>query len=268
MTIKPASEPGGDAFTWLGQAGFLLELGGRRILVDPWVSPFEGRLAPIPPLPLVAEAIDTILVTHEHLDHLDQAFLPVLVERCPHVRLVLPAAIGSQVEGVLEPSRIHRVTPGDTYDLDGLRLTVVPAIHGVTMDDAYGDGSSLGAGPRFVGYVLHGEACVYHAGDTLVTADILEVVSGLGVDVALLPINGRNAQREASGFVGNMDAREAVELATGIGARSLVPYHWDGVRGNTADPAEAVVGAGARLAVHVPRHFSRVTVRSGCEPRR
>ena len=105
------------------------------------------------------------------------------------------------------------------------------------MDDAYGDGSELGEGPRFVGYVLGGEpAPCTTPGDTIVTDALREALDPLGIDVALLPINGRDAERESRGIVGNMDAAEAVELAVAIGASTLVPYHWDGFAGNTVPP--------------------------------
>ena len=148
--------------------------------------------------------------------------------------------------------------PGDVLDLGGVECRVVPAIHGVTMDDAYGDGSALGEGPRFVGYVLGGGRRVYHAGDTIVTDALREALDPLGIDVALLPINGRDAEREARGIVGNMDAAEAVELAVAIGASTLVPYHWDGFAGNTVPPGATADLAAGRLHVVVPSRFGAI----------
>ena len=58
---------------------------------------------------------------------------------------------------------------------------------------------------------------------TIVTDALLEAIEPLGVEVALLPINGRDEEREARGIVGNMDAVEAVELALAIGASVLAP---------------------------------------------
>ena len=77
----------------------------------------------------------------------------------------------------------------------------------------------------------------------------------LGIEIALLPINGRDDEREALGIVGNMDAAEAVELAAEIGASILVPMHWDGFAGNTVEPHEAVEAARGRLRVIVPAPF-------------
>ena len=57
--------------TWLGQAGFLVEAGGARLLVDPFFSEHEGGMFPPPPIDVFGARIDRVLVTHEHLDHLD-----------------------------------------------------------------------------------------------------------------------------------------------------------------------------------------------------
>jgi L-ascorbate metabolism protein UlaG (beta-lactamase superfamily) len=150
------------------------------------------------------------------------------------------------------------VQPYDTVGLDGVEAHVVPACPGVTMEDAYGDGSAVGGVPRFVGYALGAPPRLYHAGDTVVTDELSSALYELRVDTALLPINGRDAEREALGIVGNMDAAEAVELALAVGATRLVPYHWDGFAGNTVSPDGAVAAAAGRLTVTVPTRFAPV----------
>lgn len=256
-------ERGSRRLTWLGQAGFRIDFEGTSIVIDPWVSPHEARLVPPPPLELVADGIDWLLVTHEHLDHLDLPFLPRLRERSPAARVVLPAPLVPLVEDVVPAELIVPVEPHESLDLDGLAIDVVPAVHGVTMEDAYGDGSSLGGAPRFVGYVLGDRRRLYHAGDTIVTPDVRAALEPLDVDLALLPINGRDAEREARGIVGNMDAAEAVQLALEIGARALVPIHWDGFAGNTVPPGSAVDAAAAQLHVVVPARFSSLELPAG-----
>jgi L-ascorbate 6-phosphate lactonase len=244
--------------TWLGQAGFLVAVGGRRVLIDPWVSSHEGRLIPSPSLEMVADAIDAVLVTHEHLDHLDLGFLPTLVERSPDVRLVLPSAITDQVSHIAPPDQVIGVVPGARVSLVDIDLDVVSAHHGVTMENAYGDGTASGGLPRFVGYVIHTDAgAVYHAGDTIYHAGLVEALAGADIKLALLPINGRDAFREEAGLVGNLNACEAVELARRIGARVVVPYHWDGFAGNTARPGEVSDAAATDSTVHV-LHLARM----------
>jgi L-ascorbate metabolism protein UlaG (beta-lactamase superfamily) len=241
--------------TWLGQAGFRLDVDGVCFVVDPWASAHELRLVPPPPTALAAEGVDWLLVTHEHLDHLDVNFVPVVLERSPNAKLVLPVPLAPLVRDVVPHDRLVTVQPGDVLDLGGVEVRVVPAFHGVTTDHEYGDGSELGEGPRFVGYVLGRERRVYHAGDTLATDVLRYALEPLQVDVALLPINGRDAEREGRGIVGNMDAAEAVDLALAIGASSLVPYHWDGFAGNTVAPGAVADLAAGRLHVMVPARF-------------
>ena len=246
--------------TWLGQAGFRLDLDGTSLVVDPWVSPHENKLIPAPPLELAADGVTALLVTHEHFDHLDLGFLPTLLERSPSATVVLPEALLGLVEDVVPEPQIVAVNPHDVLEVGGIEVDVVPAIHGVTMDDAYGDGSSLGGLPRFVGYAFRGDPSVYVAGDSIVTDDVTDALLRLEVGTALLPINGRDAEREARGIVGNMDAREAVELALAIGATRLLPYHWDGYAGNTVPPGSAADAAGARIEVVVPARFGVVSL--------
>jgi L-ascorbate 6-phosphate lactonase len=164
------------------------------------------------------------------------------------------------VEGVVPKSQIISVNPHDVVEVAGIEIDVVPAIHGVTMDDAYGDGSSLGGGPRFVGYAFRGQPSVYVAGDTIVTDEVASSLSRLEIEVAMLPINGRDPEREAQGIVGNMDAGEAVELALATGATRLLPYHWDGYAGNTVAPGTVVDAAAARIEVVVPARFRAVAL--------
>jgi L-ascorbate metabolism protein UlaG (beta-lactamase superfamily) len=241
--------------TWLGQAGFRIDAGGTSFVVDPWATPHEHRLIPPPPLALAAEDIDCVLVTHEHFDHLDLPFLAVILERSPTAAVVIPEALAPLVEHVVPELQLVAVNPHDRIDVGGLSVDVVPALHGVTMEDAYGDGSAIGGLPRFVGYVLEADRRIYHAGDTIVTEELAAALRPLRVDVAMLPINGRDSEREARGIVGNMDPAEAVELALDIRATRLVPYHWDGFYGNTIPPGTVVDAAAARLHVVVPARF-------------
>ena len=244
--------------TWLGQAGFRIELDGTVAVVDPWLSSHQDRLIPVAPLELAADGADVLLVTHEHLDHLDLPFLPTFLERSPDAPIVMPRAIAPLVVDVVPESRLVLVDPGATIDVAGLEIHATPATHAVETTHEYGDGSALGGLARFVGYVLGRERRIYHAGDTLVTDELADALRPLDIEVALLPINGRDAEREERGIVGNMAAVEAVELALTIGASTLVPYHWDGFVGNTVSPDTAVHEARGRLDVLVPEHFRPV----------
>ena len=97
--------------TWLGQAGFRFEAAGRRILVDPFFSEHEGRRYPPPP---VEGDVDWLLVTHEHLDHLDPASLRAVAERSRDLT-------------------VHAVHPRDGYTDDPRFVGYVLELDGVTL---------------------------------------------------------------------------------------------------------------------------------------
>jgi L-ascorbate metabolism protein UlaG (beta-lactamase superfamily) len=110
------------------------------------------------------------------------------------------------------------------------------------MADAYGFGRELSGGLyRFLGFVIDdGVVRVYHAGDTIAYDGQAERLRRLGVDVALLPINGRDHFREAAGIVGNLDHREAACLAADARVDVLVPMHYDTFASNRGYPSHLV----------------------------
>ncbi len=125
------------------------------------------------------------------------------------------------------------------------------------MADAYTFGRELSGGLyRFLGFVVDdGVARVYHAGDTIAYDGQAERLRALNVDVALLPINGRDHYREAAGIVGNLDHREAARLAADAKVDLLVPMHYDAFASNRGYPSHLVDFIGREelpVAVLVP----------------
>jgi L-ascorbate 6-phosphate lactonase len=240
--------------TWLGQAGFRFEAGERAILVDPFFAQHEARTYPPPPVDDLAGGIDWLLVTHEHLDHLDPYSLREVAARSDGLTIVAPAPLEPLVREACPDTAFTGVARGDRLELAGAcTLTVVPAVHGLEPADGYADD------PRFVGYVLELDGvAVYHAGDTIATDSLVAALAPVRIDVALLPVNGRGYFREREGLVGNLDVRDAVALAAEVGARVLVPIHWDLFEGNTEMPGRVVDAA---VEVDAPLHV--VTLRRG-----
>jgi L-ascorbate 6-phosphate lactonase len=252
---------------WLGQSGFLVRRPAGDILIDPWFSEHELREAPAPRIEDLPGPVAWVLATHEHGDHLDLPALPALLLRHPEARLVLPAPLVARATEVLPADRVIGVQPGSTVQGPGVRITAVHAWHGVTVTDGYADGHGPGGDQPtpFCGYVMDLEGIVlYHAGDTILGGGMVEELRPLRVDVALLPVNGRDAEREAAGILGNLWPDEAVELATAIGARWLVPMHFEMVRGNTISPeqvSEAASRAEGGPLVVLPVRDGRLTLR-------
>jgi L-ascorbate 6-phosphate lactonase len=226
------------SLTWIGQAGFLVRTPATRLAVDPFLSDHPDRRFPSPVGVDDLAGTDLVLATHEHLDHLDGPALAALLERDDRVRVVVPApALPQAAEAGLDPDRLVGVRPGEPVDAGDVTVHPVPALHGVHVADAYAHGlPEDGDAVRYLGYVLEtADGRVYHAGDTLRWDGQAELLRQLRVDVALLPINGRDAEREARDIVGNLDAGEALALARDAGVGTVVPMHYDLMDGNLGD---------------------------------
>jgi L-ascorbate metabolism protein UlaG (beta-lactamase superfamily) len=228
---------------WLGQAAMLVRIGDQVVFLDPFLSAHPARLVlPIAGLTGVS-GIDVILCTHEHWDHLDLPTVVALASGARAPRVIVPEPLVAMVcKAGVSADQVIGAQPGRPITSAGLTIHPVPAQHGVHVADAYSFGSELSGGlVRYLGYVIDsGDVRVYHAGDTLRYDGHAEELERMRVDVALLPINGRDAQREAQDIVGNLDERDALGLATDAHVRLLIPMHFDMFARNPGDPAVLV----------------------------
>jgi L-ascorbate metabolism protein UlaG (beta-lactamase superfamily) len=245
--LRAVPEAGGRAaLVWLGQAGFAIRAGGATLLVDPFLSPHPKRRYETGLPPSAATGVDVVLCTHEHVDHFDAESVPAIATASPGAVFVVPSPIVDLVtEAGVAADRVVGLQPGAPAELGPVTAHAVPARHGVTMEDAYGFGEALSDGLiRFLGYVLDVDGVrIYHAGDTIHYEGMEAGLRPFDLDLALLPVNGRHAEREARGIVGNLNEREAAWLAAEIGARTLVPMHHDLFVGNLGSSAEVVHAA-------------------------
>jgi L-ascorbate 6-phosphate lactonase len=246
MTSLPAHQqtaPGGVTLTWLGQAGFALGGNGATVLVDPFLSERADRLVPPPLDPRRLSDVDLVLCTHEHWDHFDAPTVAAVAQASPQARVVVPAPLaGRAVAAGVPAERVVAAVAHETLADLAVPVIPVPACHGVDVADAYNFGRDLSGGQvRYLGYVLDfAGARIYHAGDTLWWPGLQDVLRDLAVNVALLPINGRDPLREADNVVGNMDHRDAALLAAAAGVDLLVPMHWDMFAGNRGFPDQLI----------------------------
>jgi len=249
--------PGHAAVVALGQSGFVLRLGGAVIVVDPYLSPDPQRLVPADDSTGAAAGIDVIACTHEHRDHLDLPALRLLMTGSPAAVLVVPEPVVPKVvEAGIDASRVVAAQPGQRVRIGEATIDPIASKHGLQVADAYSFGTELSEGlVRYLGYVFAAPGIVlYHAGDTILYPELGRQLRGFDIDVAMLPINGRDAAREERGLVGNLDPEEAVELASEAGADVLIPMHYDMFAHNPGHPEEAVASSrsnGHRLTVAV-----------------
>jgi L-ascorbate 6-phosphate lactonase len=254
--------PEGHLAVWaLGQQGYIFK-GGRWVLViDPYLSGYVeeltpdsageyARLSPAPVRPEELDMVDLALATHHHADHCDPRTLIPLMQASPDVRL-LTSHTGRKtiLDSGLDEERIT-VPPIDvSVDYgDGLSIKAIPSAHYDFAPDAEGN-------PAFLGFIitLNG-VTLYHSGDSIIYDGLEERLKAQALDIVCLPINGRDWFREQADLVGNMDYREAAELAAAVGARVLVPGHNDMFKGNRINPAYLL----DYITIHHPRqrvHF-------------
>jgi L-ascorbate 6-phosphate lactonase len=264
LLARPAP-PAGVELTWLGQSGFVLRAAGATLLLDPYLSPGDDRLVAPPDRADAFTGLDGVLITHEHIDHLDEDACRALAAASPDARFAVPRPIVDRLTALgIAADRVVAMQPGDSARFGSATVTATAACHGVHVADAYTLGRELSGGDvRFLGYVVAaGGVGVYHSGDTLDFDGLAESVRAIGADVALLPINGRSPEREAQDLVGNLGADDAAALAAAAGARVAVPTHYEMFAANLGDP-RAFVAAAARheaLAALVPAHFAPVVL--------
>lgn len=226
------------AIEGLGQAGFRLRLGDMVIFLDPYLSDrverLEGRrmrrLRPIPVQPADIADADFVLISHEHTDHCDIDTLLPMAQASPGCRFIGPRAVVNQLTTAgIDPARTV-VANRTVLELGaGVQVTPIAAAHKCVEEDF--DGFR-----RFLGYVIEADGRrILHTGDTCVTASLLEQLKKFSpFDVALLPVNECNYFRDRAGIIGNMSIREAFQLGEEIGAKIVVPMHYDMFEPNSA----------------------------------
>jgi L-ascorbate metabolism protein UlaG (beta-lactamase superfamily) len=259
-TVRP--QPGGLAIFALGQSGYALRGEDSLVLIDPWLSTAleeEGTTRPVPPAlrPEDVEAADLVCVTHEHPDHLDPRALGAIAAQVPDAIFLAPApAVGLVEQAGVPHGRIHPAHAGVALEAAGARVTALEAAHELHPDafggyrfwrDERGDHRALSYLVELDGHR------VFHAGDTIWWPGMEDALRELEPDVAILPINGRDAMREARGLWGNLTADEAAALAVAAGVPAVIPCHFDGVAGNLGDPA-ALVAALCRRGPEIRAH--------------
>ena len=209
--------------TWLTQAGLLFDNGKIKIMVDPYLSDSVGKRSPekhrrIPVDERFFDADpDVIIITHDHLDHLDPETLEVLLARSTKsITFLAPENAYMKLRQYGGEHNYVLLAPHSVWSQGGVTFYSVKAEH---------------SDRTAAGFILDdGKKTYYTSGDTLynydVIDDVLDLVEG-GVDYAFVPING----------VGNnMNAKDAADFAYEIGAKCAVPLHYGLF--DSLDPAE------------------------------
>jgi L-ascorbate metabolism protein UlaG (beta-lactamase superfamily) len=260
--------PGLPGIAWLGQAGFWIETGAARVLIDPYLSDslarkYAGtpndhrRMMPPPVRPEDLPRPDLVLVTHAHTDHMDPDTLGPLAARFPDLPFVVPAGREEIARARIgADAHLIAVDAGDILaPRSGLRINVLPAAHETRERDAKGRHAFLGYGIAAAG------VRIYHSGDCVPFDGLGPAVRALCPDIALLPVNGRDDARLAAGIPGNFTLQEAIDLAREAEIAFLIPHHFGMFAFNTCDTQAIDRAAAATLSPSILRPAAGETLR-------
>ena len=221
----------------------MLTFSTGRVLVDGYFSKHPDRLLETPFPPSDARGLDLIAFTHEHGDHMDLEALPDLAKASPNSSFIAPSpCIKLVIQAGVSGERVIGMQPDQPVTSRGIAVHALPARHALKAGDPYTFGDEGADGMvRFLGYVFRaGNIAVYHAGDTIDYDGLADALRALEVDVALVPINGRDPDRESHGIAGNLDPVEAASLAIRSGVDVVIPTHYDMFEANPGYPEELV----------------------------
>ena len=201
-----------------GHSCFELSDGSSTLLVDPFLKPNN------PAAVVTGEEVEPthILITHGHADHIADA-VPVARRTGAHCVSIVEVAnwLGERGCEVSDPNL------GGTVEFDWGWVKLVPAWHTNTIPGSAEAPFSAEHGVAIgtpTGLVIEiGGVTVYHAGDTCLFSDMKLIAERNPIDVALLPIGGHYT----------MDRHDAVAAAEFVGARTVIPIHF-----NTFPPIE------------------------------
>ena len=212
----PKIREGQICITWIGHASFLIQTHEVNVLVDPnwskWLKVIKRLKQPgfeLHHLP----AIDFVLVTHAHFDHLDRRTLRRVAADQP---IAVPIGVGNLVHD-LGFHIVHELDYWETVELGPLKISLTPCHHWGArfLADLHRD---------FGGFVIDVDGrTIFHCGDSAYFPGFKDIGEHHEIDVALLPIGAYEAP---SGREVHMNPEEAVRAFLELRAKTLVPMHY------------------------------------------
>jgi L-ascorbate metabolism protein UlaG (beta-lactamase superfamily) len=212
-------------FVWLGHSSVLLELEGKRILIDPvfserasvfsWVGPKRFQPSPVQAQDL--PPLDAVLISHDHYDHLDKSTIVALRNRTASFHV--PLGVGAILKDWGIPdSQIVEYAWWDRHDGNDMTIVAVPARH------FSGRGLFDRDKTLWCSWVIFGKTGrVYHSGDTGMTEQFREIGEKYGpFDIAFIKIAAYNENWPDI----HLTPEKAVAATAMLKGKIMVPIHW------------------------------------------
>lgn len=217
--LKPTFPPltGAEiAITWIGHASFLIQTAEHSVLIDPnwakWLKVIKRIRQPglaIHDLP----AIDLVLVTHAHFDHLDRKTLRTVASDQP---IAVPEHVGGLVHG-LGFRHVRELKCWESFEHGSLKITLTPAKH-------WGARMLHDSHRGFGGFVIeYAGRSLFHCGDSAYFAGFREIGERIPIEIALLPIGAYDAPTKRDV---HMNPEQALQAFAELHAKTMVPMHF------------------------------------------
>jgi L-ascorbate metabolism protein UlaG (beta-lactamase superfamily) len=196
-----------------GHSCFELIEGETRVLVDPFLKPNN------PAAVASGEEVEPthVAITHGHVDHMADA-VGVATRTGAECVAIVEIANWLEEQGV---EKVHDPNLGGTVRFGWGWIKLVPAWHTSTIagseEAPYSPTPGTVTGTPAGLLINLGGVTVYHAGDTCLFGDMKLIAERNPVDVAMLPIGGHYT----------MDRHDGVVAAEFVGARTVIPMHFD-----------------------------------------
>lgn len=187
--------------TYLGHASLAIEVNGKNIIVDPFIT--QNELAKH--IDVNDLKADYILITHAHGDHIADV---ELIAKNTGATIVSNAEIAGHYQA--KGFNAHPMNHGGSWNFDFGKVRYVNAIHSSSFPDG-----SYGGQPG--GFVIEADKNVYIAGDTALSYDMKLIPLRTKLDLAVLPIG--------SNFT--MDDEDAAIAAEFVQVTRVLGYHYD-----------------------------------------
>jgi L-ascorbate metabolism protein UlaG (beta-lactamase superfamily) len=190
-------------FTYYGHSCFAVEVAGRTLLFDPFISPNPLAAG----IDIHSVWADFILVSHGHEDHLADA---VALAKRTGATVIANYEVATWL-GKKGAGKIHPLNHGGACALDFGRVKFVNAIHSSSLPDG-----SYGGNPG--GFVVESaQGNFYYSGDTALTMDMKLIGESTRLAFAALCLGGTFS----------MDAADAVQAARLVDCDEIVGVHYD-----------------------------------------
>ncbi|MFE2053779.1 MBL fold metallo-hydrolase [Streptomyces sp. NPDC059459] len=236
-TVSPT---GSTSFRWLGTSGWRIDVEGRTVLFDPYITRFrtglfDGSFEPDTKLRSdpgrVREHIgspEVVLVSHSHWDHI--ADVPYIAKATGARIVGTETTFHLLVAFGVDPGQISVVKGGEVLDFDGITVQVVPSLHSRNKRHTYFAPGTLNAppsaAPRTISDLPEGDTLAYQVttGSGAPSAFLMgasdfseRAVRGLDPDLAMIAVPSSAST-----------SRYAPRLLRALGQPDVVvPVHWD-----------------------------------------